>query len=320
MTQIIAELCQNHKGDRKNLERMISAAAQNGADIVKMQSIFSSDLTKRERFENGVIDSNGIIQVIKRPYDPEFKRLSTLDLSIRDHEFFIHKCEEYKVVPMTTIFASRRIDEIGKLPWPKRMVKVASYDCPSYPFLRKLCDYFDHLIVSTGASFDDEIKKAVETIGRQGKKVTLLHCVTSYPNTLDMCNLNRMLWLKKIAQMVGWSDHTLVEKDNIIASKVAIWLGADYIERHFTILTKDETKDGPVSITPSLLKELSDFRKLDKDKQKKIIDKEIENIDIILGSAERKLTHQELLNRDYYRGRFASPDGKGGWRYNWEDQ
>src|SRR5690606_41030573 len=78
---LIAECCQNHNGDMEILKRMIHAAAENGADYVKLQSIRSRELTHRERFDEGVIE-NGVVKVIKRPYKPELERLSKLDLSL----------------------------------------------------------------------------------------------------------------------------------------------------------------------------------------------------------------------------------------------
>jgi sialic acid synthase SpsE len=321
MTKIIIEICQNHKGDRKILSEMIKQAAKNGADIVKMQSIFSDDLTRREQFEEGKTSSDGTVLVIKRPFAQEKERLSKLDLSLDDHRFFIKECKKHGIIPMTTIFARNRVQEVASLPWPKRIVKVASYDCPSFPFLRELCEEFDHLIVSTGASYDEEIKKAAALVKKAGKKLTLLHCVTSYPNTLQMCNLSRTKWLKKYSEKTGWSDHTLIERDGLIAAKAAIVLGADYIERHFTILPVGETKDGPVSITPKMLKELSDFRKKAKRAQERELDKEYPKWrEELLGKEKRKLTHTEKLNRDYYRGRFAARRQDGSYWFNWESR
>lgn len=318
MTKLIVELCQNHTGNKEILGEMIRLAAKNGADYVKIQSIFSKDLTKRERFENGEIDENGSIKTIKRPYDAELERLAKLDLSLSDHLYFIEKCKEYNVIPLTTIFARHRIPEIASLPWPVKVVKVASYDCPSFPMLSELADYFDHLIVSTGASFNEEIEKAVEIIKNKGKKITLLHCVTSYPNTLEMCNLKRMEYLKELTDEIGWSDHTLVERDDILAAKVAILLGADFIERHFTILEKDETKDGPVSIKPEHLANLDEFRKLTYEEQLQHLDSLYPHWKITVGDKHREMTITEILNRDYYKGRFGSPKDNG-WKYNWEE-
>jgi sialic acid synthase SpsE len=185
--------------------------------------------------------------------------------------------------------------------------------------LRELAGFFDHFIISTGAMYDHEIKKAAKLMNDLGKKVTFLHCMTAYPNELNMCNLNRMNWLREIVDSVGWSDHTNVLKDDILASMIAIYSGADFIERHFTILDHSETKDGIVSISPSMLERLSRFRTMGKTEQGEEIKKIISNLRPILGESKRNLTNTELLNRDYYRGRFASIN-KGKIVYNWEEK
>lgn len=324
MAKLIAEVCQNHNGDRGTFEAMIKAAAEAGADIVKMQSIFSDDLTRREEFEEGETLSDGIIKTIKRPFGAERERLAKLDLTMDDHRRFIELCVKYGVTPMTTIFARHRIPEIAALPWPVRVVKVASYDCASIPFLRELAHHFGYLIISTGATYDDEIKQATELLRGLGKEFSFLHCVTSYPNELSSCHLNRMGWLRRFTSKVGWSDHTLVARDGIIAAKAAIFLGADYVERHFTILTADKSKDGPVSITPALLKELSDFRRLSKKEQRANLAKTLNGAmpnweKKLCGVETREMTHTELLNRAYYRGRFASVLHNGKHLFNWEE-
>jgi N,N'-diacetyllegionaminate synthase len=318
MAKIIVELCQNHLGQRELLGRMIKEAAEAGADYVKGQIIFSEDLTFRERFENGFTEDNGVVKAIKRPYQAEFDRLKKLDLSEDDYKWFVDEAVKKKVLPLVTIFSRRRIESAAKLPWPEKTVKVASYDCASYAMIKELCDVFDHLIISVGATYDDEIAKTAAIVKDKGKKLTFLHCVTNYPNTLEMCNLARVNWLKKLSGQAGWSDHTKVERDGLVAAKVALWLGADIVERHFTILPKDETKDGPVSINPQELRELKDFLLLSRKEQGKIIEKEIPEWQKLVGYEERELTHKEMLNRDYYRGRFASKVGNR-WLNNWDE-
>jgi len=319
MTKLIVELCQNHNGDRDLFGRMIEAAVKSGADYIKMQSIFSNTVTKRDRFEEGITFADGTVKTIKRPYDAEKARLANLDLSVDDHLFFIETCKKFGVIPLTTIFTRHAIPVVGSLPWPVKVVKVASYDCASIPMLRELAVYFDHLIISTGATYDEEIRAAAKLMKETGKKFSFLHCVTSYPNALEIANLSRMNWLRGFTHEVGWSDHTHVERHGIKAAKVAIMLGADYIERHFTILEKDQTKDGPVSITPPLLAELDAFRKKSKEEQQQTVEAEIPEWKTMLGTPQREMTPTELLNRDYYRGRFASP-GENGWVYNWEEK
>ena len=65
--------------------------------------------------------------------------------------------------------------------------------------------------------------------------------------------------IKKYNKHIGFSDHTKPADTNLIASKLAISLGASCIERHFTILDENMTKDGPVSINPNQLKELCEL-------------------------------------------------------------
>ena len=79
---IIAECCQNHNGDKELLKRMIHAAAENGADYIKIQAIRSRELTHRPRFDEGETDELGNVTVIRRPYYPEFERLAKLDLDL----------------------------------------------------------------------------------------------------------------------------------------------------------------------------------------------------------------------------------------------
>lgn len=318
MAKIIVEVCQNHNGDRNVLKALIHAAKENGADIIKGQVIFSEDVTPRARFDEGYEEDNGVRKTIKRPYDAEVARLRGLDLKNDDYHFFVEEVEKVGATPMLTVFSRNRIPLASSLPYGgEKLVKVASYDCASYPLIRELSDNFDKLIISTGATFDEEIEKTAQILKEKNKQFAYLHCVTSYPNTLTMANLARMEWLRRFTPEVGWSDHTLVARDGIKAAKAAFALSADYVERHFTILPSDKTKDGPISINPALLKELSDFRKLPKEDQKKELEKEIPEWRIMLGHPTREMTHAEMLNRDYYRGRFASLAGNK-WVYNWE--
>lgn len=323
MTEIIAELCQNHNGSRETLTEMVEEAANAGADYAKIQSIFADDLTPRGRFESGETEDNGVVKTIERPYKPEYERLKELELIEADHRYFIDICEEKGITPITTVFTRKQIPWVASLPWPERTVKVASYDCASKPMLRELADEFEHLIISTGATYDEEIEETAEMLSQMDVEFTLLHCVTSYPNELEMCHLSRMDWLRELSPSVGWSDHTLVERDGVLAAKAAIALGAEMVERHFTILDPDSTKDGEVSITPEHVAELQEFSSRSVEEQREHVqqalsDRELD-LETLEGHERRKLTHEEELNRDYYRGRFASYDPESAsWVYNWE--
>ena len=300
---IIAECCQNHNGNREILKKQIHEANAAGADYVKIQAIRSKELSFRQRFEKGIIDENNNIISIKRPYNLEFERLKNLDLTIDDELFFVNECKSAGIKSMTTVFTISALEEIKDQGYDA--IKIASYDCASYDLLKETKKYFNKIFVSTGATFDDEIRKTAK-IMEDVIEFHFLHCLTIYPTPMYNLNLNRMNFLRNFTSNVGYSDHSHVKTTKLWASKIALYLGASCIERHFTILKEDKTKDGPVSINPSQLKELCDFAKLSKDQMFSFIEKGYPDYDKCFGTETRKLSKEELLNRDYYKGRFVS--------------
>ena len=320
--KLIAELCQNHNGDFEIVKEMVDAAVEAGATHVKIQHIHVRNLTFRPQFEEGS-EFNGKQMSIKRPFEPEYNRLKGLELSKSESKQFVDYVKSKGAVPMTTCFSRDSIQDL--IDEGYESVKVASYDCASYQLLRELAANFKEVIVSTGATFNNEVEKACAILKESGVDYSMLHCVTIYPTPLSEMHLAKMDWLKGFSETVGFSDHSLVERDGVLASKAAIAAGAEVIERHFTILEKDDTKDGPVSIKPHHIRELADFAILSKEEQAAEMEAALPNWKSELqGDVNRKLSDAELLNREYYRGRFASPriDGVNDSKYmifNWEE-
>lgn len=318
MTQLIAEFCQNHNGNMELLARMVEAAAKAGATHGKMQTILANTIAYRPQFEDGLIVGD-VTKSIKRPYAAEYQRLKGLEVSQEDTLRFVDLCRQNGLVPMTTCFVRAHAREIAEAGFPA--VKVASYDCASFPMLRELTILFEDVVVSTGATFDDEVLHAASILKR--KSFAFLHCVTLYPTPVEQMHLLRMQWLRTLTPRVGFSDHSLVARDGLLASKAALALGADIIERHFTILGPTESRDGPVSITPDHMAELAEFAALDVQERLHRMDVQHPGWRVMCGQQQRQLTDAELLNRDYYRGRFASPrpESRDGTRmiFNWEE-
>lgn len=318
MTDFIAEFCQNHNGDFGLLESMVAAAADAGATHGKMQSITADMLAFRPEFESGVV-VEGRHVAIKRPYGAEYRRLKGLEISMENTRKFIEACKSSGLIPMTTCFARSQATALSDIGFSA--IKVASYDCASFPMLRELKQLFNQVVISTGATFDDEIEHAASIM--KGSDFALLHCVTMYPTPLDQLHLARMERLRELCPRVGYSDHSHVEDTGLIASKAALLAGADIVERHFTILPAHETKDGPVSINAEQLRELVAFGELPTEEQEHLLDQEFPTWRITVGQRDRLLTSEELLNRGYYRGRFASPrlETTDGSRmiFNWEE-
>lgn len=314
--KLIAELCQNHNGNEKVLFEMLEAAASHGASHVKVQHIFAENVTYRSAFEKGVKDDVSGVSCFKRPYKEEVKRLKKLEIPNKTVKKFIKEARRLNVIPLSTCFASQHIRELKELGFEE--IKIASYDCASFSMLKKISSHFNKIYVSTGATFDSEIKEASKILGN---KASFLHCVTRYPTPINNLNLSRIKFLKKFSKEVGYSDHSETEINGNLASFAAIYNGASIIERHFTILGKEETKDGKVSINSAQLEELNQFHGLNRKKQLNILEGLGYKKDKFLGKGKFKMSKEEYQNRLYYRGRFASLVSENGIKrhiYNWE--
>ncbi|MDC3141572.1 N-acetylneuraminate synthase family protein [Alphaproteobacteria bacterium] len=309
----IAELCQNHNGSEKLMLKMIDEAAEGGAKFIKIQHIYSENLSFRPVFDTGSPPL-----YIKRPYNDEYNRLKNLELSFKSIQKFLDHCKNVGVVPLTTIFAQSSIKEILDLGF--KQVKIASYDCASFPMLSKVKENFDHIFVSTGATFDSEVEKAVKILN---ENFTLLHCVTIYPTPITRCNFSRIQYLKKFKCEVGFSDHSSPSDDNIHPSLIAIYYGAKVIERHFSILKINETRDGVVSVDKHQIKKIIEFSNLNKTDQKEyLINEGLSEYLIIDDNTKFVMSDEEYRNRLYYRGRFCSKINENGQTreiFNWED-
>ena len=315
--KLIAEFCQNHNGSYDILRRMISEAADGGATHAKIQTIFADDLSYRPEFEEGQTSEDGTVLVIKRPYQAEYERLKQLELSYEQQRRFVQDCRNSGLEPLTTAFNLTCIPEIRELGW--RSIKVASYDCGSIPLIKSLAVNFDELIISTGASYDEEIESAADTLTKLNANFTFLHCVTIYPTPLDAMHLNRLAYLRKLTPSVGLSNHSLTARDGVKADLVAIYLGADAIERHFTVLPESDTRDGKVSITKEHLRQISDFAAMEHNEQQSYLAAHVQELSMIMGQHKRPLSDSELLNRAYYRGRFCNKVNNCQ-IYNWQSE
>ena len=160
--KFIAEFCQNHNGNPAVVDRMIDAAVNAGATHLKLQHIYTRNLTNRIAFEEGGRDAAHGHVVISRPYKEELERLRQLELPEEVCRRFVERCLEAGVTPMTTCFCTEHVQALLELGF--REIKVASYDCASPFLLEALKGKFAHIYVSTGATFDSEIRRAAEIL------------------------------------------------------------------------------------------------------------------------------------------------------------
>ncbi len=204
--EIIAEIGSNWNGDPDVAEDMFDSAAACGADTVKFQH-YPDDR-----------------------YGPHV-------MSVGDLELFEDFSHQFGVGFLCSVFDEKTLNEYVEACGPTR-VKIASPELTDHKLLGACADAGLDIILSTGMSTEHQIVEAVHVIESKGAKVTLLHCVSSYPAPPVEMNLRAMRRLSRYGP-VGLSDHTL---DPIVAPIMAVALGAKVIEKHFTL---DKNQEGP---------------------------------------------------------------------------
>ncbi len=298
--KLIAEFCQNHKGERDNLREMIASATRAGFTHGKIQGLYSNELTKRPLFE--FKDA-----AIYRPYEKEVSRLQRLDLSEDDESWFVQECRRINLIPMITVFSHIGVDRAKQAGF--KSVKIASYDCGSLPLIRRVGNFAEEIVVSTGATHWEQVQATalvLKEFQELGIKVALLHARTIYPTPGNQTGLARMVALNDLGLPVGFSDHSRPDLEGLLATKFALTLGAKAVERHFTVLAKSETKDGPVSINEVEGKEISEFATMNLVDKVANLGPDINRLGEFFAISSLRPTDVEILNSSYYRGRVAS--------------
>ena len=121
--------------------------------------------------------------------------------------------------------------------------KVSSSDLSNLPFIRHIAKKGKPVYMSVGAAYISEVDEAVRILVEEGcEDIVLFHCVLSYPTDPKDANLEIISTLKKVFPQVrvGFSDHVAPD-DTMMTLAVAYMLGAEVIEKHFTL---DKTLSG----------------------------------------------------------------------------
>ena len=234
---IIAEIGNNHEGSFSLAEEMVGMAAESGADAVKFQTIIPEKLVSIQQSER-ILQ----LQKFQLSYD-EYMKLSKV-------------ASKEGVIFLSTPFDIRSAIFLNDL---VPAFKIASGDNDFYPMLEVVAGTGKPIIMSTGLMQLHEIEKSVLLIkniwqkNHNTEELALLHCVSSYPTPPENANLLAINELKKISDIVGYSDHT----SGIEAAILSVALGARIIEKHFTIDNNySDFHDHQLSSNPTEFKKL----------------------------------------------------------------
>ncbi|MDC0059876.1 N-acetylneuraminate synthase [Pelagibacteraceae bacterium] len=274
-TIIIAEAGVNHNGRLDTAKRLINKASIAGADIIKFQT-FSTDKLVLFNKQKGV--GKSLYSMLRR-----------LELSFEEFKDISKICKKRKIEFLSTGFD---IDSLKLLQFFKlKRLKIPSGEITNYPLLKFAAKLKKKIILSTGMSTIKEIESALKVLNKYGtplKKITVLHCNSSYPTPINDANLKAMVTIKnRFGVEVGYSDHTL----GIEAPIIAVSLGAKIIEKHFTLNRNYKGPDHKTSIEPNELREMVlAIRKTEK----------------YLGSGEKNVTKSEKENKNLVRKSIAT--------------
>jgi N,N'-diacetyllegionaminate synthase len=275
---VIAEAGVNHNGDLATALRLVDAAADAGADVVKFQTFNADRLVTRTArkaaYQEQTTGSD----------ESQHDMLSRLELDEAMHRTIADRCEVRGIEFASTAFDCESVDLLAEL--GVRRFKIPSGEITNLPYLRHVARYGRPIILSTGMSSLAEIDDALAVLEQAGtarRLITALHCTTAYPAPPEDVNLRAMLTIRdRCGVAVGYSDHTT----GIEVSMAAVALGAEVVEKHLTLDREMAGPDHLASLVPG------EFNALVKG---------IRTIELSLGTAAKGLASSEIANRDVAR-------------------
>lgn len=254
---IIAEAGVNHNGQLALAYRLVDAAMEAGVDAVKFQTFKAekeiSKFAEKAEYQKETTDIHEtLLEMTKK-----------LELDKEDHKNLLAYCQNKGIAFLSSASDLYSIDlliELGLETW-----KIPSNEITDFPYLRKIGQLGKKVIMSTGMADIKEVKKALNTLiefGTNKEDITVLQCNTEYPTPFEDVNLNAMLTLRdELDVKVGYSDHTI----GIEVPIAAVALGAEVIEKHFTLDKNMEGPDHRASLEPHELKAMvSAIRNIEK--------------------------------------------------------
>lgn len=276
---VIAEAGVNHNGSLILAKQLVDKAVEAGVDIVKFQTFKSELLVSKVAKQAEYQQRN-----IGKKDEGQLAMLKRLELSQQDHEELIAYCEEKGIRFFSTAFDMDSIDYLHSL--NMGLWKIPSGEVTNYPYLRKIAQYREPVILSTGMCELSDIEAAVKVLlsfGVKREDITILHCNTEYPTPFQDVNLRAMLEIgERFGVQVGYSDHT----KGIEVPIAAVALGATVIEKHFTLDKNMEGPDHKASLEPGELKAMVEA---------------IRNIEQALGTGHKTVSTSERKNIEIAR-------------------
>ena len=235
-TYFIAEIAGNFRTYNEG-KKLVDAAVLAGANAVKLQTFYAEKIISKFAFFN--------MPNVGRKKS-QLKVIRNLETDQKIQKKIFKYAKEKKITLFST--PAHKDDVYFLEQNDVSAYKVGSDDLTNLPLIKEISKLQKPTIISTGMSTMDEVKQAVKTFYSTGnKRLALLHCVSNYPFEPKYTNLNAIKSMKdKFGIPVGWSDHSIGVEVCIAAAT----LGANLIEKHFTINKQQKGPDHILSADP----------------------------------------------------------------------
>tara|TARA_A100001011_G_C14319529_1_gene849772 strand:+ start:201 stop:1262 length:1062 start_codon:yes stop_codon:yes gene_type:complete len=235
-TYFIADIASNHDGSLKKAKKLIKIAAESGANGAKFQNFYAKTLVSDYGFKN----LNTISSHQSEWQESVYKTYENNELPLKWTVELKEECAKNNIDYFTAPYDSKIINYLNK---HLSVWKVGSGDITWHENILKLARTKKPLIIATGASTLEEVKKIYKKVIKINNNICIMQCNTNYTgssNNFKFINLNVLKTYKKIfpKAILGLSDHTKGH-ETVLG---AITLGARIIEKHFT---DDNKKIGP---------------------------------------------------------------------------
>jgi pseudaminic acid synthase len=240
---IIAEMSGNHNGSLDRALKIVQAAAEAGADAIKLQTYTADTITLDLDTPQFRVSDDHPLWGGRKLYDLYTEAHTPWEW----HEEIFNRAKKLGMVAFSTPFDETSVDFLEALGAP--IYKIASMEIVDIPLIQKVASTKKPLIISTGTASLGEIEEAVYAAREQGcTDLTLLVCSSSYPSSPTDTHLARLQELQKLFRVrVGFSDHTIGSAVSI----AAVALGAMVIEKHLTLDRSEDGVDSAFSADPS---------------------------------------------------------------------
>ena len=275
---IIAEAGVNHNGDIELAKKLIDAAADAGADLVKFQTF------NAERLATQTAPKAEYQTRTTEEAKSQYAMLRQLELSVEMHEILIDYCRSRHIGFFSTGFDIESLNHLAS--FGAERFKIPSGEISNLPYLRHVGAFSKPVILSTGMAMLGEIEAALEVLEASGTprtQITILHCNTEYPTPMQDVNLRAMCSLRDVFGVaIGYSDHTL----GIEVPIAAVALGATVIEKHLTLDRNLSGPDHKASLEPDEFASMVSG---------------IRNIELAMGDGVKRPSPSEIKNKSTVR-------------------